>query len=84
MSIQSFETDGSDEEMIRLTGLLRRLCAYSPQLPLVLVQNNTDEVLRENTAMPEAILKAVKEFRCTVQLMQKVAHEATLNFSLDE
>ena len=43
MSIQSLETDGSDENMIRLTRLLRRLCEYAAQLSLVLLQDYTDE-----------------------------------------
>ena len=47
VSMQSLETDDSDENMIRLTGLLRRLCEYSPQLRLVLVQDYTDKVLRK-------------------------------------
>ena len=70
--------------MIRLTGLLRRLCEYAAQLPLVLVQDYTDEVLRKGTTMLEAGLKALKECTCNVQLLQELAHEATLNFSLDE
>ena len=84
VSIQSPETDGSEENMIRLTGLLRRLCEYSAQLPLVLVQDYTDEVLWKSTAMLEAGLKAQKECTCNVQPLQELAHEATLNFSLDE
>ena len=84
VSMQSLETDGSDENMIRLTGLLRRLCEYSAQLPLVLVQDYTDEVSRKSTAMLEAKLKALKECTCNVQPLQELAHEATLNFSLDE
>ena len=46
VSIQSLENDGSDGNMIRLTGLLRRLCENAAQLPL-LVQDYTDEVLRK-------------------------------------
>ena len=57
VSIHSLETDGSDENMIRLTGLLRRLCECAAQLPLVLVQDCTEEVLRKSTAMLEAGLK---------------------------
>ena len=83
MSIQSLETDGSDENTIRLTGLLRRLCEYAAQFPLVLVQDCTDEVLRKSTAMLEAGLKALKECTCNVRPLQELAHEATLNFSLD-
>ena len=33
--MQSLETDDSDDNMIRLTGLLRRLCEYSLLLPLL-------------------------------------------------
>ena len=84
VNIQSLETDGSDENMIRLTGLLRRLCEYSAQLKLVLVQDYTDEVLWKSTAMLEAWLKALTECTCNVQLLQELAHEATLNFSLGE
>ena len=84
VSIQSLETDGSDENMICLTGLLRCLCEYAAQLPLVLVQDYTDEVQRKSTAMLEAGLKALKECTCNVQPLQELAHEATLNFSLDE
>ena len=83
-SIQSLESDGSDENMIRLTGLLRRLSEYSPQLPLVLVQDYTDVVLRKSTAMLKAGLKSLKESTCNVQLVLDLAHEATLNFSVDE
>ena len=70
--------------MIRLTGLLRRLSEYSPQLPLVLVQDYTDEVLLKRTAMLEPGLKAPKEGICNVQPLQELAHEATPNCSLDE
>ena len=83
VSMQSPETDGSDENMIRLTGLLWHLCEYSAQLPLVLVQDYTDEVLRKSTAMLEAGLKALKECTCSVQPLHELANEATLNFSLD-
>ena len=69
VSIQSLETGGSDENMIRLTVLLRRLSEYSAQLPLVLVEDYTDEVLRKSTAMLEAGLKALKECTCNVQLL---------------
>ena len=55
VSRQPLETDGSDENMIRLTGLLRLLCEYSAQLPLVLVQDYTDEVLWKSTAMLERV-----------------------------
>ena len=55
VSIQSLETDGSDVNMIRLTGLLRRLREYAAQLPLVLVQDCTDEVLRKSTTMLDAV-----------------------------
>ena len=82
VSIQCLKTDGSDENMIRLTGLLRRLCECSAQLPLVLVQDYTDEVLRKSTAMLEAVLKALKECACNVQPLQELAHEATLNFMM--
>ena len=84
MTIQSLETDGSDVNMIRLTGLLRCLCEYVAQLPLVLVQDYMDEVLRKSTAMLEAGLKALKECICNVQPLQELAHEATLNLSVDE
>ena len=83
-SIQPLETDDSDENMIRLTGLFRRLCAYFAQLPLVLLQDYTYEVLRKSTALLEACWKALKESTCIVQIVQELAHEATLNFSLNQ
>ena len=81
---QSLETDGGDENMIRLMGLLRRLCVYDAQMALVLVQDYTDEVLRKSTAMLVAGVEALKECTCNVQPLQELAHEATLNFSFDE
>ena len=84
VSKQSLETDGGDENMVRLMGLLRHLCVYDAQMPLVLVQDYTDEVLRKSTAMLVAGLEALKECICNVQPLQELAHEATLNFSLDE
>ena len=62
---------------------MQRLCEYSAQLPLVLVQDYTDEVWRKSTAMLEAGLTALQECTCNVQPFQELAHEATLNFSLD-
>ena len=78
MSRQSLAADSSDENMIRLTGLLRCLCEYSTQLPLV------QDGLRKSTAMLEAGLKAPKESTGNIQLVQELAQKATLNFSLDE
>ena len=46
VSIKSFETYDNDKNIIRLTGLLRRLCEFAAQLPL-LVEDYTDEVLRK-------------------------------------
>ena len=50
----------------------------------MLEQDYTDEVLRKSTAMLEAGWQALKECTCNVQPLQELAHEATLNFSLDE
>ena len=76
--------------MIRLTGLLRPPCEYSPQLPLVLVQDYTDDMLRKSTAMLEAHLKALKESICNVQLLHTAlarpgaSSHSELLFGLDD